>query len=734
MAEQQETFLDKSVTSADFPHIIDNNGVIRLVVPFWSYMDPQRIVLPPQAPAYWSRERDIVLRASVHNEAMWAAAVGIAITKMVSLAWEVKSSIPIRSRRAQDLLLQADTMRVGWVGFLSKNLRDYVSTDNGSFVEIVRASRAYGSQIVGLKHLDSLRTTRTGDPQFPVIYTDRMGRQHALRDFQVITMCDMPDPGESWNGTGLCAASRSYNAIYKLATIEWYLREKVGGLHPLAIYIVNGVLTKQMDAAIREAKDEETSKNVSAYMGAVIMGVNKENPPEVAKIPLAELPDRFDRKQEFDISLLTYADNLGLDPQELQPLSGQALGTGAQSQVLEDKQRGKGLAAWRQDFTHALNTFVLDDKTTFAFTERDFRDQKQKAEVQQARATVSKTRIDAGITSAAQELQILVDTDDLPKEFIPQDLTPGETVSDTDKPEQTDDQVEGAMTARPAEDAGSEKKPEQGSGEKPEAGAPKQEKAPKWGNAEKETDQPAAWTIEEMLAREKEYTGAMVALFLPKEIAEEIALDIPDALPSSDLHITLAYLGDTATGTMNHEQIRELVAHLAAESPAVVGTINGQGRFVVNAEEGANAHILMLDSPALPAFRQKIVDALKGSGCALPENHGFTPHITLVYNDDPTPPPVSLPIKDVKFPALVLAWGGARESFPFVGETIKASDESLDEAEKLLAKVMKKAKKRARKESGDTNSDITQEASEQAMEAAPTVPFDSDKPISPQGS
>ena len=165
MAEQQETFLDKSVTSADFPHIIDNNGVIRLVVPFWTYMDPQRIVLPPQAPAYWSRERDIILRSSVHNEAMWAAAVGIAITKMVSLAWEVKSSIPIRSRRAQELLLQADTVRVGWVGFLSKNLRDFTTTDNGSFIEIVRASRAYGSQIVGLKHLDSLRITRTGDPQ-----------------------------------------------------------------------------------------------------------------------------------------------------------------------------------------------------------------------------------------------------------------------------------------------------------------------------------------------------------------------------------------------------------------------------------------------------------------------------------------------------------------------------------------------------------------------------------------
>ena len=230
----QNNFLTQSVTAADYPQVY-RDGVIRMVVPFWNFTDQARITLPPQPPAYWSLQRDMYLRASIHNEAFWAAAVGIALTKMVSLAFEIKSPVTKRARDAQELLLQADTRRVGWVGFLSKNLRDFLTTDNGSFVEIVRASRAYGSRITGLKHLDSLRCTRTGDPEYPVLFRDRMGKMHELRDYQVISLSDMPDPGETWFGVGFCAASRAYSAIYKLATIEWYLREKVGGLHPLGI-------------------------------------------------------------------------------------------------------------------------------------------------------------------------------------------------------------------------------------------------------------------------------------------------------------------------------------------------------------------------------------------------------------------------------------------------------------------------------------------------------------------
>jgi hypothetical protein len=339
-----DELIKKSVTRDDFIPVSQGGGVIRMTIPLWDGgMTGKNILMPPLPPAYWTPGRDAVLRSTVHNEALWAGAIGIAITKKASQAFEVDSTIPLRARRMQDILLQADGRRVGWVGFLSKHLRDYLTTDNGCFIEIVRATSSAGSRIVGLRHLDSLRCVRTGDPDIPVIYRDRKGSYHELKDYQVLSLSDMPDPGDTFYGVGMCSASRAYAAIYKLAAIEWYLREKVSGQHPLAIYIVNGILEKQLQGAVTVAKEDELAKGVAAYMGAVILGVPSETQANVAVIPLAELPDRFQRKEEFDISVLTYANAIGLDPQDLQPLTGQSLGSGAQSQVLDDKTKGKGL-------------------------------------------------------------------------------------------------------------------------------------------------------------------------------------------------------------------------------------------------------------------------------------------------------------------------------------------------------------------------------------------------------
>lgn len=423
--------LKRSVTKDEITTVRDG-AILRVMVPYQTGYD--RFALPPKPPAYWSIQRDIILRSTIHHEAMWAAAIGICISKTASLSWEVQGKVGLRVRAMQDILLDADGKRVGWVGFLSKQLRDYLTTDNGSFFEIIRASRARGSKILGIRHLDSLRVTRTGDPDIPVIYRDRWGKWHEMKDYQVVLFADMPDPGETYYGVGLSATSRAYPAIYKLAVIENYLREKVAGLRPLAIYIVNGVLDTQLKGAIDAAKQEQVARGLVGYMGAVIIGIPDEMQPQVATIPLAELPDNFTRKEEFDISVLTYADVLGLDPQDLQPLGGQALGTGAQSVVLHEKARGKGMNAWKQDFTHALNEFIMPEETIFTFTEKDYRDITARANAENTIATAAAARIGAKITTPAQELELMVDQDILPKEYLPRDIVPGDNLSDTEKP------------------------------------------------------------------------------------------------------------------------------------------------------------------------------------------------------------------------------------------------------------------------------------------------------------
>jgi 2'-5' RNA ligase len=618
-----DELIKKSVTRDDFIPVSQGGGVIHMTIPLWGAgMTGKNILLPPIPPAYWTPGRDAVLRSTVHNEALWAGAIGIAITKKASQAFEVDSTIPLRARRMQDILLQADGRRVGWVGFLSKHLRDYLTTDNGCFIEIVRATSSAGSRIVGLRHLDSLRCVRTGDPDIPVIYRDRKGSYHELKDYQVIGLSDMPDPGDTFYGVGMCAASRAYAAIYKLAAIEWYLREKVSGQHPLAIYIVNGILEKQLQGAVTVAKEDELAKGVAAYMGAVILGVPSETQANVAVIPLAELPDRFERKEEFDIAVLTYANAIGLDPQDLQPLTGQSLGSGAQSQVLDDKTKGKGLAMWSQDFTHALNEYVLDEMTTFQFVENDYRDNIRIAEVSKKRAEVSEIRVKAGITTPEQEKQVLVDQNELPKEFLTSDMTPGETLDDTEKPETID-----------ADNQAEE---------------PVDEKPKTWG--------------------EKEHDGTMIGFFLSDFQNKQIG--------ENEYHLTLAYMENTDT-----EKIVKVVSDFAKTELPIIGKINGSATFK---NENETANVLLVDAPELSEFRERLVKLLSENDISYSKNHGFIPHITVSYGN--IFEPLEVEKIDMLFNTITIAMGDEHIDIPLTGKVDELIDGNLSEAENMYTK------------------------------------------------
>lgn len=388
------------------------------------------------APIWWSPARDWYLRQALYSpfHDFWSAAVGIAITKMSSQAWEIEGDAPRLRNYAQQLLLSADNNQ-SWVSFLSRHLQDYLCTDNGAFVEIVRASSAAGSRILGLMHLDGLRVTRTGDPETPAIYRDTTGRDHEIEAHQILMLADMPSSAETWHGVGFCAASRAWGAILKMESIERYIYEKVSGKRPLAVDLVNGINETQMRTAVEAAKEDSQSKGQVTYMGAVVVPTLSDVPITHERINFAELPDGFDRKQEFDINVLQFANAIGLDVQDLQPLTGQPLGTGAQSQVLHDKAQGKGLAAWRQQITHLVNQFVLPDAVTFAFSENDLRDRKQRAEISLDRANAVSTLVEKGLITGAQGVQVLADEDELPKEFVPLDQTPKATITDADQPQ-----------------------------------------------------------------------------------------------------------------------------------------------------------------------------------------------------------------------------------------------------------------------------------------------------------
>lgn len=387
---------------------------------------------------YWSRDRDFQLRGTVHRESMWAAAIGKAITKRAALGWTIADTddSKVRTQRAQQLYLHADAGR-GWVRFIQRHLRDYLTTDNGAFVEIVRASAGVGSRILGIVHLDSCRCTRTDDPARPVLYRDRIGREHVLRDHQVLTFADMPESGEQYNGVGMCAASRAWYTIAKLSALEQYGYEKLTGDGATEITFLHGLQPQQLQDAIRSTDEQKAAKGAVYYKGKIVVPVMGDVPLSEVTIGLKNVPDGFDPKQIEDRANVIYANAIGVPVQEVAPLSGQGLGTGTQSVILAEEAEGYGLAAWGKDWEQQQNEKILPESTTFSWTNtHDLRDQKAQAEVKQMRATTRASQINSGEISPAIARQLAVDAEDIPRELVA-DVTPGGQLSDDQKPVDT---------------------------------------------------------------------------------------------------------------------------------------------------------------------------------------------------------------------------------------------------------------------------------------------------------
>lgn len=436
----------------------DDVGYIQFILPtYHNYTTP----LPPQLPPHdgqmihYYSQRDLVQLSTVDHESMWSIAIATAISKMSSMAWEIESAVPARRKRAQEWMLNAGAGMglFGWNPFTQAGLRSFLCVGYQA-IEIERATPANGSRVINIHHLDPLKCRLTGDAQRPLAYMTGQGRARYLHWHECIILTDMFDPSHGRLGGVMSATARAYSQITKMAAIERYVYEKVSGRRPLAMYFVNGLQPSSVEDAIQGAQSDADRKGVTSYMGATVVPVMGDTPVNVVNIPLAELPDNFDPQRERERADLIYANAIGLDPQDLNPqlVGRQGLGsTGNQSMILSEKSKGRGLAAWRQQFTHQINQLALDDKTMFSFQEEDLRDKLQQAEIEAKRAGTRKTQIDSGEITPEQARNLAVDAGDLPREFVINDATAGGKLSDTDKPVEDGDAK--PFDATPSEDA-----------------------------------------------------------------------------------------------------------------------------------------------------------------------------------------------------------------------------------------------------------------------------------------
>ena len=427
-------------------------------------------------PAWWSPARDKYFREFWPTEPFLASAIYSISARNAAYEYDLKGPKD-DVEYAQNLLAHAN-FGEGWQSFITKLTIDLSTQDNGAFIEIIRpakvrmageilpAVKSYNYETkqsvwvavkegvtipvfdrevmdlptdlpIGIAHLDSGRCQRTGDPQFPVIYTDINGYPHKMAWWQVTTLEDMPSPIESMNGVGVCALSRVFRTAQVLKSISTYKEEKVSGRFNRAIHLTN-VDPEAINDAIEQSNARNDNLGLQRYSQPVVAAtLNPDAVPSVVTINLASIPDGFDEKSTMEWYISNLALALGVDYGFLAPLPGKGLGTASQSEVQAKQALGKSSRLFMNQMEFKINYGgIIPSTTTFSFNDEDIENQQMRDRSAQIRAQTRAVQIQSGEITPAIARQLATDDGDLDRKYLnllgEQDLTPGVTSSSTE--------------------------------------------------------------------------------------------------------------------------------------------------------------------------------------------------------------------------------------------------------------------------------------------------------------
>lgn len=136
-------------------------------------------------------------------------------------------------------------------------------------------------------------------------------------------------------------------------------------------------------------------------------------------------------------------------------------------------------------------------------------------------------------------------------------------------------------------------------------------------------DPPAPDTedVPEQKESEQEHTGGMIALVPTEQDAQRYAVDGGD--PASELHVTLAYLGDDVTGWDDTTVAAVAEAVAAVAPPTVEGKVFGRAEF------NAECAVYLVEAPGLADLAATMRDAVtEVVDIPEPSYDGFVPHMT----------------------------------------------------------------------------------------------------------
>lgn len=404
---------------------------------------------------YNLKGRDSQLRGFWHTEPLMASAVYMMSARMAAIGKQVVGRDPKKERprntiMAVDRMLNSADRGKGWQHFMVKLMTDVFTQDNGGFIEIIRRENRPDSPVIGIAHLDSYMCERTGDPEVPVIYTDRKGRERKLFWWHVQTIEDMPSPVETMYGAQYCAVSRALRAAQIIRDIALYKKEKISGSFARSVHLVSGVTRQNIEDALALAQENMINMNLTRYNPpAIIPTIDPTARLGHVQIDLASLPDGFDEQTTLQWYITQMAIAFGVDYQEFAPLASGSLGSGQQSEILHLKSRGKGPAMMISLLEHIFNdNGILPSNVKMEFTVEDARGDEGRANARFLRAKDRSLRIDSGEIDAEAARQLAVLDGDLSVEVLEDMSTRPEPIPLRARDPLTSQQVTGGINSQ----------------------------------------------------------------------------------------------------------------------------------------------------------------------------------------------------------------------------------------------------------------------------------------------
>lgn len=391
-------------------------------------------------PAWWSSARDMELRRFVKSEDHLAGTVYTLRDMLTTIPKKVlprDTTVKAHWKAAAyftDLLeyqfeSRGNTSAGGWdVGF-GAGVEDYYTQDNGWFTAIEGPGRPDGP-LTGaptkLIHLDSYRVQRTGNRDYPVIYTDLDGKRYRLHQSRVIAIT-MSSPIAEMLGVGFCSVSRAIHAAQSLIDNARYKEEKLGSRPRRAMMIGKGFGRKDVEAvssAMHLSSEGMDNAGLTRYSTIPLIGIGKEN--DISLLDLASLPDGFNNLEDTQLGMAVLALAFGVTSRQLAFALGVSGETKADAEVQNINMMGKGPTALLQKVVRSFERMVLPPYLKLVF---DYQDDTQDEMVSRIRKTRAETRekdLSAGAISVRVAREQMVETGDLTNEqFIQLELDDG---------------------------------------------------------------------------------------------------------------------------------------------------------------------------------------------------------------------------------------------------------------------------------------------------------------------